>query len=143
MQISKPLTLSPQHRTFVFAFAGLLLFLLQSCTSHQPAYPPEPPPSPQAIYSPQTGPATAIYTDAYKALQAAQYTKSEMLMERALRIEPRNPHYWYTMALVKFRQGLYAQTIQFCLKAGSLAGSQYLLTDLNKKLMEQAQSEMK
>ena len=142
MQTTTSPTLSHQLRSFLFFFAGMLLFLLQSCTSHQPVYPPEPPSPPQAIYAPQTGPATAIYTDAYKALQAAQYTKSEMLIERALRIEPRNPHYWYTMALVKFRQGQYAQTIQFCLKAGSLAGNQHLLADLNKKLMAEARGEL-
>ncbi len=135
----------PNHQQIlIFTLTGLLLFLLQSCSSHQPSYPHEPPPRlpPAEEYTPRTGPATAIYNDAYRALEAAQYPQSEMLMERALRIEPRNPHYWYTMALVKFRQGEYTQTVQFCLKAGSLAGNQYLLSDLNRKLMEQARNEL-
>jgi cytochrome c-type biogenesis protein CcmH/NrfG len=64
------------------------------------------------------------------------------LLERALRIEPQNPHYWYTMALVKYRQGKYQETVQFCLKAGSLAGQQPQLTSRNQELLKQAREEI-
>lgn len=125
---------------FVTLVAAILpILLLQSCTGHRPVYFPGPAiQSPPAEYRPQTGSAAALYAEAEKALHAGRYTTSEMLLERALRIEPRNPHYWYTMALVKYRQGLYPQTVQLCLKTHSLAGNQPQLTSRNRTLMEQA-----
>jgi tetratricopeptide (TPR) repeat protein len=107
-----------------------------------PAIPPSPPPPTPSEYKPVTGPAAGLYAEAEKALQAGRYAASEMLLERALRIEPQNPHYWYTMAQVKYRQGLYRETVQFCLKAESLAGKQSPLAPRNRELLQQAQRAM-
>jgi uncharacterized protein HemY len=61
-----------------------------------------------------------------------------MLLERALRIEPRNPHYWYTLGMAKYRQKQYPQAVQFCLKAESLAASQPGLLARSRELLNQA-----
>jgi hypothetical protein len=42
------------------------------------------------------------------------------------------------MAQVKYRQGKYRETVQFCLKAESLAGKQPQLVTRNKELLQQA-----
>ena len=63
-----------------------------------------------------------------------------MLLERALRIEPRNPHYWHGLAQVKYHQGKYRETVQFCLKVESLAAKQPQLIARNKELLRQARS---
>lgn len=91
-------------------------------------------------YQPKTGPAAAVYADAEKNLDAGNLDKAEMLLERALRIEPRNAHYWYTMARIKYQQKQYKQTIQFCLKSNSLAMGIPQLTKLNFSLMEEAKA---
>jgi tetratricopeptide (TPR) repeat protein len=89
-------------------------------------------------YKPITGKAAAIYNQAEEAMQAGNFSSAEMLLERALRIEPRNAHYWYILGLAKYRQKQYPQAVQFCLKAESLAGSQPGLMARNQVLLEQA-----
>lgn len=107
-----------------------------------PVQSPEPSQTPTPQYEPVTGQATALYTKADEALRAGQYANSEMLLERALRIEPQNAHYWYTLAKVKYQQQQYPQAVQFCLKADSLAGGQAQLIASNKELLENAKKKM-
>ncbi len=113
----------------------LVLVILGGCATPRRT---EPPPSPElpppSEFKPVAGPAAALYTDAEKALQSGSLAESEMLLERALRIEPRNPYYWHTMAQVKYRQGQYRETVQFCLKSDSLAGKQAQLLARNQDL---------
>jgi len=121
------------------------MVLLNGCAPVRPIPPPSPEisqPPPPVEYKPVTGPATALYHEAEKAVQAGRYDAAEMLLERALRIEPQNPHYWYTMAEVKYRQGRYPETVQFCLKAESLAGKKSPLAPRNRELLQQAQQAM-
>ncbi len=123
----------------------LAMVLLNGCAPIRPIPPPGPeisPPPPPVEYKPVSGPAAALYLEADKALQAGRYDAAEMLLERALRIEPRNPHYWYTMAQLKYRQGRYPETVQFCLKAESLAGKNSPLAPRNRELLQQAQRAM-
>lgn len=136
----------------------LLLLLQSGCAIVQPRQqgPPELPPTqptqptvsvppdrpavtePPAEYKAKTGRATGIYNEAEEALQGGRYAHAEMLLERALRIEPRNPHYWYTLGMAKYRQGQYPQAVQFCLKAESLAASQPGLLARSRELLNQA-----
>ena len=97
----------------------------------QPTLPP---------YVPKTGSASAVYADAEKNYQEGKLDKAEMLLERALRIEPRNAHYWYTMAKLKFDQGQYKDTVQFCLKSNSLAAGIPQLVTLNNRLIADAKA---
>lgn len=148
---------------FFHSLALLLLFslLLNGCASQQRVYYPKPsttpaPPTapapvpsspipeaaPATKYEPATGQATALYNKADEALSAGQYSEAELLLERALRIEPQNAHYWYTLAQVKYLQRQYPQTVQFCLKADSLAASQPQLTSLNRELLEKAKNKL-
>lgn len=117
----------------------LALMILSGCATPRRTEPPSSPDlPPPSEYKPVTGPAAALYAEAEKALQAGRLAESEMLLERALRIEPRNPYYWHTMARVKYRQGQYRETVQFCLKADSLAGKETQLLARNQELLRQA-----
>ncbi len=128
---------------------ALLLFslLLHGCAVQRPA-PPVPYPQPASIpqplksapaaYSPRLGPASALYGQAESSLAAGRYHQAELELERALRIEPRNPDYWYAMARVKYKQNLYQQVVQFCLKSKSLAGGNSELIKLNDALIADA-----
>lgn len=103
---------------------------------------PLPPQEPAGIYRPKTGPAGALYASAQQALDSGSYQQAEMAMERALRIEPRNGHYWYTMAQVKYRQGQYSQAVHFCSKSKSFAGRNTQLLRVNDELIQRAQQQM-
>lgn len=127
----------------------MVLLLLNGCAAVGPKrrVPPPPPPTatvppvvslPPVEYKAVTGPAAGIYAEAEEALRAGRYSQAEMLLERALRIEPQNPHYWYTLGMTKYRQGQYPQAVQLCLKAESLAASQPGLLARNRELLIQA-----
>jgi tetratricopeptide (TPR) repeat protein len=124
----------------------LLLLVLGGCAS--PAKKsgqtlPKVEPPPQEVpkeqeKTAQPGPAAGLYNEAEKALAAGRAGDAEMLLERALRIEPRNPLYWYTLARAKFNQRLYAETLQLCRKVETLLGKGVgSLASRNKALQAQ------
>ncbi len=135
----------------LFAIIAVTL-LLNSCapgrqifspppTSPSTSSPPVSRPAPLAVPQPyvaETGPAAGLYHDGVKALAAGQWDRAEMFLERALRIEPRNAHYWHTLARIKYGQGEYRQAAQFGLKSNSLAGGRQQLVERNNRLIEQA-----
>ena len=142
---SQPFTLL-HHAAMLFGIA----LLINGCALERPVSMPPPeqpegslipaPVSPAGVYSPVLGPAGSLYRDAEKLLVAGNAQSAELSIERALRIEPQNSHYWYTMARIKYKQRQYSQAIQFCLKSKSLAGrNQHLLT-LNDELIKKARN---
>lgn len=99
-------------------------------------------PEPAISYAPRLGAGSTLYTSAQDAMARGNDQQAEMLMERALKIEPRNAHYWYTMARVKFRQHQYSQTVHLCSKSKSLAGGERHLLQLNDELSARARERM-
>jgi cytochrome c-type biogenesis protein CcmH/NrfG len=125
----------------------VLLLVLGGCVSTSKKVdqaPPKAEPPPQEVPKDQEkkvqpGPAAGLYNEAEKALTAGRAGDAEMFLERALRIEPRNPLYWYTLARAKFNQRLYAETIQLCRKVETLLGKGAgSLASRNKALQAQA-----
>ncbi len=102
-----------------------------------PAPVPTPTPAPTPV-PPVAGPAAPLYAEAETALQAGNYQGAEILLQRALRIEPRNPHYWYALARTAAQQGNHQKTVQLCLKAASLAAADSQLTHRIRSLKERA-----
>ena len=120
--------------------AGILLavsLLLHGCATRQPAgeFMVRPPAQEKSA----TG---ALLASAHQAVQAGQFNRAEATLERALRVEPRNPRLWHEMAQVKYGQEDYGQTVQFCLKANSLAGRNGALIRQNWQLMSRAYAKM-
>lgn len=93
-------------------------------------------------YQPTLGSAASLYHQANHEAATGNYTKAEQLLERALRIEPKNSYYWYMLARIKFKQHHYPQVIQLCLKSKSIAGSDNKLVQMNDKLISQAQNRL-
>jgi hypothetical protein len=91
-------------------------------------------PGPQM--KPQKGPGQALFRDAEQATRKGQFKRAEMLLERALRVEPRNGWYWHAMGRVQYEQGSFDQARQFCLKSDSLAGKDSDLKQHNRLLLE-------
>ncbi len=84
------------------------------------------------------GPASVFLVSADEALTAGDYDQAELLLERALRVEPRRAAYWHAMGRVRFGQHHYEQAVQFCLKSISLAGKDGALIRKNYELIVQA-----
>lgn len=59
-------------------------------------------------------------------------------LERALRIEPRNPWLWLELAQVRLAQGQYAQAITLARKSNSFAGHQSRVQAENWQVISQA-----
>jgi len=120
---------------------GLLLaitLLLHGCAAKQPAREP-------AISKPPAQEKTAaggLLASARQSVQAGQFNRAEVTLERALRVEPRNARLWHEMAQVKYGQEDYGQAVQFCLKANSLAGRDSALIRQNWQLMSRAYAKM-
>ncbi len=93
-----------------------------------------------ATYSPKKGAASHLYDEANRYLKQGNLVNAEITIERALRIEPRNGYYWYTLADIKFRKRNYSKTTHLCQKSKSLAGSDAQLHQLNDMLIELARS---
>ena len=92
---------------------------------------------------PEEGKAAAtLLASARQNVRKGQFSQAEMMLERALRVEPRNARLWHEMAQVKYGQKDYGQVVQFCIKSNSLAGKDYGLIQQNWLLMEKAYLEL-
>lgn len=129
--------------------AFLAVLLLHGCGLQRIVVPPPEPQVPdipsrqdtQDIEPSRQGPANALYGQAKSAMSQGDNHKAELTLERAIRIEPGNPFYWYTMGKIKYRQGAYDEAVQFCLKSKSLAGRNLRLLKLNDQLIKEAKKD--
>jgi Flp pilus assembly protein TadD len=64
----------------------------------------------------------ALLDAADRQKQAGELPAAAASLERALRIEPRNPETWYQLAVIRFGQGHLDQAEQLARKAEALAG---------------------
>jgi tetratricopeptide (TPR) repeat protein len=89
------------------------------------------PPSVERI----SGPAEPLYRKAKSQLSQKQYKQAELTIERALRVEPKNGYYWYTLAEIASSQNQNGRAVQFCLKSKSFAAGDTRLLQLNDQLI--------
>ena len=97
---------------------------------------PQQPTIPKDRYA---GPAAPLYRKAKTFMAQEDYRQAELAMERALRIEPKNGYYWYTLAEIKYAGKQYGKMKQLCLKSKSLAGGDNNLIQLNDRLINKVQ----
>jgi Tfp pilus assembly protein PilF len=99
------------------------------------------PAEPEAAPAPRpTGPAASLYQQADSALRSGDPGRAEILIERALRIDPDQALYWHTLGRAKYDQSAYAQAVQFFLKAESRMGGNAGLARSNRQFLEAARS---
>ena len=122
----------------------LLLLVLAGCAAQTPA-PVEQPPRPSEVAPPPLRPAvresTAIASlmdNARQDAAAGRLANAAASLERALRIEPRNPRLWSELARVRFQQRDYAQAESTALRSESWAGKDNLLRADNWRLIAAA-----
>jgi cytochrome c-type biogenesis protein CcmH/NrfG len=85
-----------------------------------------------------TGPAGSLYLEAETALRSGNPGRAEILIERALRIDPGNARYWHLLGRAKFDQGAYPQAVQFFRKAESRIRGDRDLADRNREYLHAA-----
>lgn len=83
------------------------------------AYGPRPTSAPPSRAD--TAAVAALLEGARVAEEAGQYGRAAASLERALKIEPRNPRLWYRLAAVRYRQGRLAAAESLALRSLSLA----------------------
>ncbi len=63
-------------------------------------------------------------------------------LERALRIEPRNPGLWHELARTRLQQGQAAQAISLAAKANAFSGNNKVLRAANWQLIGEARTQL-
>jgi Tfp pilus assembly protein PilF len=117
----------------------LLMLLLAGCQwAAMSPPPPRPEPEPAAV-SPPSG---HLLASAEQALARDDLTGAEGYLERALRLDSRNPQLWHILAQTKYRQGDYPQTIQLCRRSNALLPPNALLRRDNLRLMAAAHRQL-
>jgi len=71
---------------------------------------------------------------------AGRLANAAATLERALRIEPRNPRLWQELARVRLKQGQYAQAESVAARSNSWAGSDNALRADNWRLIAEART---
>jgi Tfp pilus assembly protein PilF len=113
---------------------------------------PAPAPAPESAPAPASAPAAepahgtrgeniaiaSLLEGARTDTAAGRLTNAAATLERALRIEPRNPHLWQELARVRLKQGNYAQAESVAARSNSWAGSDRALRAGNWRLIAQA-----
>jgi len=127
-------------------YAVILVALLAGCAAVSPV--PAPTPTPTPTPAPATGsvpgaPSVAIaglMESARADAGAGRYAKAAASLERALRIEPRNPRLWHELARVRLKQGEYQQAESIAARSNSWAAGDSALRAENWRLIAEARA---
>jgi Tfp pilus assembly protein PilF len=103
-----------------------------------PAPAPEPPPVPAAHA--ENIAIAGLMENARADLAAGRLANAAAALERALRIEPRNPRLWQELARVRLKQGEYAQVESLAARSNTWAGTDEGLRAENLRLIEAARA---
>ena len=115
-------------RPGIFLMAALLF---TGCATMQPAVPPEP--------SGNTA-VQALLNKAHSQVAAGRLDAAGADLERALRIEPRNPKLWQELARVRLDQGQYRQAENLAAKSNALAAGNRSLLAENWRIIGEARN---
>jgi len=95
----------------------------------------------QAVTDTATGTGRAVSSLLAKStvqIEAKEWEKAAALLERALRIEPRNAKLWQRLAEVRLSQGQFAQAESLAVKSNALAPKEQALQARNAQIIHQA-----
>src|ERR1700754_454732 len=122
---------------------AIVLLLAGCATGYQTPAPVETPSPPAAPSQPVTRENVAIaglMDSARSDASAGKLGSAAATLERALRIEPRNPRLWHELAKVRYRQADYTQAESLAARSSTYAGSDADLRAANQKLVADARA---
>jgi Tfp pilus assembly protein PilF len=122
-------------------FAALLIFLAACATPEAPPGGPAPPaaePAPPPVARTENVAVAGLMESARADAAAGKLTTAAASIERALRIEPRNPRLWQELARVRLQQEQFVQAENMAKRSNSFAGSDNTLRAENWRLIAQA-----
>jgi Tfp pilus assembly protein PilF len=124
-------------------FSAALLLVLAACATAPEAPPGGPaPPTPEAAPPPisrsENVAVAGLMESARADVAAGKLSTAAASIERALRIEPRNPRLWQELARVRLQQGQHVQAEEVAKRSRSFAGSDNALRAENWRLIAQA-----
>jgi Flp pilus assembly protein TadD len=118
-----------------------VLVLAGCATAPEPGPSPAPVEQPPASQAPRENIAVAgLLESARSDAAAGKLVTAAASLERALRIEPRNPRLWQELARVRLQQGDFAQAESTAARSNSFAGNDGALRAENQRIIEQARS---
>ena len=112
---------------------ALVVLMLAGCSGLLPL--PAPPPS-------QNAGVLSLLDQADRQTAAGQLPAAGASLERALRIEPRNPVLWQKLAQVRLEQGGYRQAENLAEKSNALAPGNHRLRAENWRIIGQARQRL-
>ncbi len=120
------------------SFIPLALALLGGCASTPYPAPVEAPAAPAEAARAENPAVASLMARAQTDAAAGRTIDAAASLERALRIEPRNPRLWQALARVRLTQGNYAQAESLAARSNAWAGSDAALRAENWRLIAQA-----
>ena len=128
--------------------ALLLLLLAAGCavvrepaTSLPPTDAPEIPGVPPPPVRSESLAIAGLIDSARADQSAGRLANAAASLERALRIEPKNPRLWHELARVRLRQGDYQQAESTALRSNSWAGDDREIRAANQRLIDEARAQ--
>ena len=130
-------------------FAALLIFVAACSTTPEgppagrpePAAPTQPPaaePAPPPTSRSENVAVAGLMESARADAAAGRLSTAAASIERALRIEPRNPRLWQELGRVRLQQAQFAQAENMAARSNSFAGSDNALRAENWRLIAQS-----
>ena len=125
-------------------YLALLVLLVAGCAvvKEEPAPVPVPGevPVPAAPARAENVAIAGLMQSARADSAAGRLANAAASLERALRIEPRNPRLWHELARVRLMEGDYAQAESVAARSNAWAGSDQGLRAANQRLIEEARA---
>src|SRR6266851_10037988 len=124
-------------RTLI-AFLAVVIGGCATVYTPPPGTAPAPAPEPESAARTETIAIASLLDGARADTAAGRLANAAASLERALRIEPRNPRLWHELAGVRLKQGDYAQAESTAARSNSWAGSDNALRAENWRLIAHA-----
>ena len=126
--------------------SSLLIFVLLAACAVQPQQGlPLPGEDPNKTVLPDKNTSSAVLSlldKAREATLAGDYQRAEVLLERTVRIEPRNASLWNYLAKLRLQQGRYQEAIGLATKSNNLAKENKTLLGDNWRIIAHAKYQM-
>ncbi len=116
---------------------AMLLALALTACAVQPRYNPYQSPPPP---SDDSGPVAELRRQATAALQQQAFAQAIELLQRAIRIEPRDPYSWHYLAETYHRSGDPARCLEMVARAQSYSAASRSLQTANQRLQARCEA---